>query len=427
MTPIKWSVLIVDDDPQFGRLVASVAENCNFDTRIASSARQAWLALEPAPTLILLDLNMPDADGIEVLRELAFRRCGAQIRVFSGADPRVLRSAVLIGRDLGLRIGEPLSKPLPVARMREVFAEAAQAAATALTAPTTASPAPPVTVDELRLALTRSELSVVYQPILNLTTLSPVGAEALVRWRHPTRGILAPGSFLPLAESSGLVVELTEQVFSHALEFCGRPDYAWEGRALAISVNLSTSALVERQLVELISSLLAASGIAPARLIAEVTETAVGGDRASVLEVLSRLRLRGIELSIDDFGTGASSLERLHQLPFTELKIERAFVDEVLRRPQAATIVRSTLELGRRLDLRVVAEGIENAPTLRWLRKAGCTTGQGFLFSRGLPDNEFMTWLAEWRERRAPLLGSASPRGKPAIGSPGRAGFEADR
>ena len=127
-----------------------------------------------------------------------------------------------------------------------------------------------------------------------------------------------------------------------------------------------------------------------------------------MLEVLSRLRLRGIELSIDDFGTGTSSLERVDQLPCTELKIERAFIADVLRRPEAEAIVRSTLDLARRLDLRVVAEGIENVQTLSWLRAAGCPTGQGFLFARGMEANDLLRWLAEWGELRATLLQAAS-------------------
>jgi EAL domain-containing protein (putative c-di-GMP-specific phosphodiesterase class I) len=123
-----------------------------------------------------------------------------------------------------------------------------------------------------------------------------------------------------------------------------------------------------------------------------------------VLEVLSRLRLRGIELSIDDFGTGTSSLERIDQLPCTELKVERTFVADVLRRAQAETIVRSTLELGRRLGLRTVAEGIEDVATLRWLREVGCDMGQGFLFTRGLEQPDLLAWLGGWEVRRSELL-----------------------
>lgn len=405
MKPTQHVVLVVDDDQQFGRLVASVATSAGYQAHVVLDAREAWGLMEPEPTLVLLDLNMPGVDGLEMLRELAFRRCRARIVVSSGSDAKIQRSAVQIGRELGLSMGEPLAKPIPLALLRAVLAEAAAAPAPM---EKSAATLPRVTVDELRLALGRGELFVVYQPIIDLRTLEPIGTEALVRWRHPSLGIVPPIQFVPLAESSGLVVEMTEQIFFHALEFCSRADYAWAGRPLSISVNLATAALIERDLAGLLSSLLAASGVPPSRLIVEVTETAMRADRTSVLEVLSRLRLRGIELSIDDFGTGTSSLERVDQLPCTELKIERAFVGDVLLRPEAEAIVRSTLDLARRLDLRVVAEGIETVEILRWLREAGCATGQGFLFARGMEADDLVRWLGDWDRSRVALLSAVA-------------------
>ncbi len=413
MNPADSSVLIVDDDPQLGRLVAAVAEKCGFKARVALSAREAWLTLDPEPALVLLDLNMPDADGLEVLRELASRRCSAQIRVFSGTDPRILRSAAQLGRDLGLRMGEPVSKPVSVARLRDVFAELARVVTMVLPeAPkvSTGAPAPPqVTVDELRHGIRNGEIFVDFQPIVDLATLAPSGAEALVRWRHPVHGVMQPVLFVPLAEKSGLAVEMTERIFALALEFAGRPDCSWAGRPLSISVNVAAAALIEFDLVALLAELLPAYGVSPGRLVVEVTETVMSTDRTRVLEVLSRLRLRGVELSIDDFGTGTSSLERLDQFPFTELKIERAFITDLLRRPDAEAIARSTIELARRLGLRVVGEGIEDVRTLQWLRGSGCATGQGFLFARGLEESDFLRWLDGWGERRTLLLDGSSP------------------
>lgn len=413
MKPAGLSVLIVDDDAQLGRLVAAVAKRCGIEARVALSAREAWTALDPQPTLVLLDLNMPDADGLEVLRELASRRCTAQIRVLSGTDPRILRSAAQLGRDFGLAMGEPLSKPVSVAKLQEIFDELARTVTVDRPKPATApagGAAPPrVTAGELRHAIRNGELFVVFQPILELETLSPLGAEALVRWRHPIHGVVPPVHFVPLAESSGLAAEMTERIFALALEFAGQPEYTWAGRPLSISVNLAAAALIELDLAALLATLLPAYGVSPGRLVVEVTETVMSADRTRVLEVLSRLRLRGVELSIDDFGTGTSSLERLDQFPFTELKIERAFIADLLVRPDAAAIASSTIELARRLDLRVVGEGIEDVETLRWLRGSGCSTGQGFLFSRGLEANELLRWLDGWSERRTALLDASIP------------------
>lgn len=404
MEPARWSVLIVDDDPHSHRFVATVAGRSGFAVRVAASAAEAWTALEPAPTLILLDLDMPDTDGIEMLRTLAARGVTSEIRILSGSSSDVLRSAARVGRELGLRVGEPIAKTVPLEQLEALFAEVARSAGVAIASrPAERPAAPEISGAELERALYAGEIFVVFQPVLHLDSLDPVGAEALVRWRHPERGIVPPGLFVPLAERTGLVLAMTEQVFAQALAFASRPEYAWEGRPLAISVNLATTALAEGDLLRRLVALLASSGVAPARLVVEVTESAMNADRTRVLELLSRLRLRGVELSIDDFGTGTSSLERLDQFPLNELKIERAFVADLLVRREAEAIVRSTLELAHRLGLRTVGEGIEEAATWRWLRQAGCETGQGFLFSRGLEAADFLAWLAAWPARRREL------------------------
>jgi len=404
--PLRWSVLIVDDDSHSHRFVATVAGRSGFAVRVAASAAEAWTALDPAPTLILLDLDMPDTDGIEMLRTLAARGVTSEIRILSGSSSDVLRSAARVGRELGLRVGEPLAKTAPLEQLEALFAEVARSAGLAVEVaarPAARPAAPEIAGEDLARALEAGEIFVVFQPILHLDSLDPVGAEALVRWRHPERGVVPPGLFVPLAERTGLVLAMTEQVFAQALAFASRPEYAWEGRPLAISVNLATTALAEGDLLRRLVGLLASSGVAPARLVVEVTESAMSADRTRVLELLSRLRLRGVELSIDDFGTGTSSLERLDQFPLNELKIERAFVADLLVRREAEAIVRSTLELAHRLGLRTVGEGIEEAATWRWLRQAGCETGQGFLFSRGLEAADFLAWLAAWPARRREL------------------------
>jgi EAL domain-containing protein (putative c-di-GMP-specific phosphodiesterase class I) len=393
-------VLIVDDDLSFGRFVARVAARCGLRPRVVGGIEAAWEPAEPDPALVLLDLNMPGADGLEALRQLAARHCRARVHVLSGTDARLLRSAAHLGRELGLSMGEPLAKPVTVESLRALFAGAALAESHTPPHPVLEPP----TADELRRALARDEIFLVFQPILDLATLEPRGAEALVRWRHPERGVVPPNLFVPLAEHSGLIGELTGTILERALATASRADFAWRGRPLTISVNVATGALAGGDLPGAVAALLAVHALAPARLVLEITESAMLADRARVLEVLSRLRLRGIELSIDDFGTGTSSLERIDQLPCTELKVERAFVADVLRRAQAETIVRSTLELGRRLGLRTVAEGIEDVATLRWLREVGCDMGQGFLFTRGLEPPELLAWLAGWEVRRSELL-----------------------
>jgi EAL domain-containing protein (putative c-di-GMP-specific phosphodiesterase class I) len=392
-------LLVIDDDEQFARFVAHVARGAGWEVRIAAAASEIWLAGAAEPDVVFLDLNLPDSDGLALLREFAARGARASIHVFSGADPRILRAATQLARDLALRVGEPLGKPIGVADLRRVLA-AARADQPEPAAPA-ASAAPTPTAEELRAGMGRGELFAVFQPILDLATLEPHGAEALLRWRHPRSGLVSPGLFVPLAEENGLAGELTDVVVDHALRFAQRRRIGECERPLSVSVNLAPMVLSDRNLPERFGGQLGASGVAPQRIVVEVTESAATADRVNVLEVLGRLSLRGVELSIDDFGTGSSSFERLDRLPCAELKIERAFVSQIFDRPEAAAIVRSTIDLAHRLGLRTVAEGIEDERALGWLRAAGCDLGQGFLFSRGLEPEEFERWLDGWPARRA--------------------------
>jgi EAL domain-containing protein (putative c-di-GMP-specific phosphodiesterase class I)/ActR/RegA family two-component response regulator len=402
-------LLIVEDDEQFARFVARAARQAGFDVRVAATAIEAWSEAEKGPALVFLDLNLPGSDGLAILRGLAERACRAPIHIFSGADRRVLRSVSRLAEELGLRVGEPLAKPIDLDDLRRVLAAARAPAKKAGRASSGATPLPELSAADLGAGIERGELFVVFQPIVDLATLELRGAEALVRWRHPRHGVVSPLAFVPLAERSGLVLPMTEEVLRQALRFAaGRFAAATDG-APSISVNLAPAALADPGLSDRLGSLLAASGVAPRQLVIEVTESAALADRLSVLEVLNRLRLRGLELSIDDFGTGTSSLERVDQLPCSELKIERAFVSQIGRRGEAEAIVHSTIDLARRLGLRTVGEGIETAEVLAWLRRAGCDSGQGFLFARGLEPADFDAWLAAWPARRREI-DAATPR-----------------
>ncbi len=401
-------MLVVDDDPQVARLAARVAEMSGFAVTVATRAEEARAALAPEPRLLLLDLNMPEVDGLEMLRELAALGCRSRVHVFSGADLRVVRTAERLGVELGLRMGPALTKPIQLDALRDALESARDEGtpATGFAVPILVPARWEPQAADLQEALEQRHLFIVFQPILELDSLQPRGAEVLVRWRHPEHGVVPPIRFVPLAEHAGLALEMTEQIASMAMAVAARPDYSYGGKPLSVSVNLAPAALAVLDMPSRISNLLTLAGLAPDRLVIEVTESAAMANRSSVLEVLSRLNLRGVEISVDDFGTGTSSLERLDQLPCAELKIERAFVSDVLRRPEAAAIVHSTIELGRGLGLRVVAEGIEDPAILRWLREAGCELGQGFLFSRGIGAEEFLAWLGDWPEQRRGLEAS---------------------
>jgi diguanylate cyclase (GGDEF)-like protein len=248
------------------------------------------------------------------------------------------------------------------------------------------------TVEALREALAGDGLDVEFQPIVNAATGQPVGAEALVRWTDPVRGRVAPDAFLPLAESAGLMPALTRRVLNLALdEAVALRDL---NRRIPISVNLSPSDLLDTQLTEYVAQALAQRGLTGDALRIEITESLLV-EGASAAEFLLRLRALGIRLAVDDYGTGYSCMAYLHDLPVFYLKIDRGFTDRVLRDERTAIIVASTIDMAHRLNLQVVAEGVETLEQRDWLHGEGCDLLQGYLIGRSMTVDTLHAWLAE--------------------------------
>jgi diguanylate cyclase (GGDEF)-like protein len=244
---------------------------------------------------------------------------------------------------------------------------------------------------ELRQAMEQGELRLHYQPKVALASSTVSAAEALIRWAHPTRGVIAPAMFIPFAEHTGYIKVLTHWVLQEAVRQCG----VWlrEGRRLQLSVNISARDLMNRELPETISALLLEHDVPASMLCLEITESGFLDDPGHAQKVLERLAAIGLALSIDDYGTGYSSLNYLMQLPVSELKIDRSFVSHMTDDRDLATIVRSTIELGHSLGLTVVAEGVEDSDGYALLRELGCDTAQGYFMSPPLPPEAFCRWL----------------------------------
>jgi EAL domain-containing protein (putative c-di-GMP-specific phosphodiesterase class I) len=225
-----------------------------------------------------------------------------------------------------------------------------------------------------------------------------VGAEALVRWTHPRLGPLSPDQFIPAAEHTGVIRQLTTYVVRDALAQCR----SWRdaGLDLDISVNLSGRNLFDTHLVEDIGEAIAEAGVPASSLTLELTESTVMGESHRSMAVLLGLQELGVRLSVDDFGTGYSSLAHLRSLPVTELKIDKSFVMTMTVNDQDAVIVRTLVELGRSLGLRTVAEGVESPDAQTMLRDYGCDEAQGYLFSRPIPAEQFVAWLGRQPARR---------------------------
>jgi diguanylate cyclase (GGDEF)-like protein/PAS domain S-box-containing protein len=245
---------------------------------------------------------------------------------------------------------------------------------------------------QLRRALAAGELVVYYQPKADARSARILGVEALVRWQHPEHGLLGPGEFIPLAETTGLIRPLTSYVLQVALRQCR----TWldAGRDLSVAVNLSTRCLLDLTLPDQITQLLEDTAVTPDRLVLEITESAIMTDPTRALEILNRLHTLGVRLAIDDFGTGYSSMAYLKSLPVDELKVDRSFVKHLRDNQNDAVIVRSTVDLGHNLGLRVVAEGVEDQATWQELATLGCDTVQGYYLAKPMPAAELATWLA---------------------------------
>ena len=240
-----------------------------------------------------------------------------------------------------------------------------------------------VLLSELRRAMEDHELVIHYQPKLDLRQDSVTGVEALLRWQHPERGLLAPGTFLPAVEQTGLIGPLTRYVLEEALAQQRR--WRDDGRQLSVAVNVSARNLVDPSLPDTVARLLEESGVPGSALELEITETAIMVDLTRASRTLDALRELGVDVSIDDYGTGFSSLASLRRLPVGQIKIDRSFVSGMLANDDDAVIVRSTIELGRHLGLRVVAEGVEDRETLDRLTGWGCDDAQGFYIGRPVP------------------------------------------
>jgi diguanylate cyclase (GGDEF)-like protein len=246
---------------------------------------------------------------------------------------------------------------------------------------------------ELRQAIQHDELLLHFQPKILSTTGALHAVEALVRWNHPIHGMMPPDDFIPLAERTGLIEDLTIWVLKRALGQCS----SWHEKknSIGMAVNVSSLCLLNPEFPEILTGLLSSHNLPPQSLIIEITETSVMGDPDRALAILNRIHRQGVKISIDDFGTGYSSLSYLKQLPVSELKIDKSFVMDMLNNESDAAIVLATIQLGHALGLQVVAEGVENQQILDQLRSMGCDLQQGFFICRPIPAKELTAWAVE--------------------------------
>lgn len=382
-------LIVIDDEADMAGFISDVALQSGFSVE---QFNDAWLfknQYKKGADVIVLDLMMPGVDGIEIIRFLSDIGCDAWLILISGFDPGVLHSAQKLAIEQGLNFSGSLSKPFRHMDLHHLL-NGLRIEPRRKASPSIDSCDVP-TADELYTAFHNNELVVYYQPKVNLQNGAIAGLEALVRWQHPDHGLLYPNRFIPMAEQQGLIDDLTWVVLNQVAIQCR----AWRsaGIELPVAVNMSANTLQELDLPERINSLVNKHAIEASQLVLEVTETALMQELTKSLDILTRLRMKGFQLSIDDFGTGYSSLVQLHRAPFSELKIDRSFVLDMAHDKEACSIVEMVILLGHKLGMKVVAEGIETQANLDQLAAMGCDLGQGYHIARPQPDEAVTAWL----------------------------------
>ncbi len=394
--PSATQVLVVDDEPDIGELIAAAAENVGMSCTTTTRAADFRKALGAETAIVMIDLMMPDVDGIELLRQLAAEGCSAALVLISGFDRKVLRAAEELASSLGLNAIGRLQKPFRIAEVEALLIRARDARPAASAKRRTDEP---LSEPELRGALERGEVVVHYQPQIELATDRVVGLEALVRLARPSGGLIYPDLFIATAERCGLIDLLTDLVMRRSIsEFASLA----EAPALTLSVNVCAASLTDVHFPDQLGPIVQAAGLHPSRLVVEITETGLLGELGTALDILTRLRMKQIGLSIDDFGTGYSSMAQLRRIPSTELKVDRLFVNDMLNDPEARAVVEKTIELGHQLDMKIVAEGVETAQQGAALHALGCDVAQGYHYSRPIAIADLKAWLATRRSRPFP-------------------------
>ena len=389
-------VLVIDDDHVICELVSMLAATMGLHCDVAHDSADFLDRVSADTSLILLDLMMPGMDGIEVLRRLGEHKCGARILLMSGMDKRVLETAEKLAHSHGLAVVGHLQKPFSPLELKSVLESVA-----AMEAPRKVKTAPAVAVsdEEVRSAVKSGEFLNYYQPQISLQSGLVIGVEALARWRHPTRGLILPENFLPRLDALGLMDDLcwkaAELAFEEARQFVRQ-----DGESLGLSINATTLSLINLDFPDGLTTLARRYDFPTEKITVEITESHLINEISHTLDVLTRLRMKGFQLSIDDFGSGYAMMRQLQNVPATELKIDMSIVEKMHVNDSDRVMVEKIIEMGHDLKMKVVAEGVINQAQYDLLRSKGCDGAQGYWISHPLASEALKSWLAAYESRQ---------------------------
>lgn len=380
------SVLVVDDDQLMTELLSILLRDLSIsDIRVAEDGQQALATLAQYQSDVMIcDLKMPGMDGTVLMKHLANMPSPPTLILLSGEDPRVLEASRHLAATRGLSVLGALQKPVDRSQLAKLLFNWSPSA------PREDKQRPRLDETGLRTGLATGAYWLAYQPKLDLQSGEMVGAEALLRWHDSEAGEIAPDQVVRAAELHDCIDELTLCVLRQAV--MDRAKLAAAGIFLNIAINVSLRNLNDAQMVERIVDTVVAKGEDPVNFTLEITETHQVNDLATTLEMLIRLRMNGFRIALDDYGTGASTMQLLQQFPSTEMKIDGSFVAAAPSSDQDRAFLSTAIELGTKLGQVIVAEGIETKAQWALAIKLGCHLGQGYYFSKPLPLDSLISW-----------------------------------
>lgn len=394
-------IIAIDDDPFILNLLKRLINGLDYSNFEAFENPQDALAFYDridAPDIIFLDINMPEIDGIQFVRLMKNRAYDGHLIFISGEDELMLQTLTKLANLHQLKVLGSIQKPLSSFHVDELLNAWQVRMQQMPTKRNVMQTSNAISLSRLNQALLNGEFINHYQPKVCMKTGKWIGVEALVRWKNPEfAGLIFPDQFIPQLENYGLIQQLTENVLDRVVQdIC---DIHGIGEEISCAVNVSMDDISDVGFTDFILFKLRNSCLSPKWIQLEVTESRLAQNLTNILDVLARLRLHRFKLSIDDFGTGHSTLLQLLDMPFDQLKIDKAFVHKAFADARRDAILRTTLMLSQQLNLEVVAEGIETIEDWRYLQTKGCDVAQGYFIGRPMPLEKLHDWYQDWQVR----------------------------
>ena len=405
----ELNLLVVEDDDFQRQTLLTMLRSLGVTTISgASNGKQALEHIRGVNSkpvdIALCDLNMPEMDGMEFLRHLGQESHNTAVIITSAEDSKLLASVGRMTKMYGIQLLGAIEKPIMLAHLKELLSKYDRSAKKEQPSISAKS----FTLEEILQGIRANQFEPYYQPKVDLKTGRLVGAEALARWIHPEQGVIGPSSFIPQLEQARNVDNLTFHILKKSALACR--SFHDQGHLLTISVNLSLVSLDDTTLADKITQVVREAGIDPQYIVLEITESAAMTETAHALENLARLCMNGFALSIDDYGTGYSSMQQLTRVAFSELKIDQSFVKDFADNKALRVVVESSIDMAHKLLVKSVAEGVESQQDWDTLASIGCDTAQGYFIAKPMDLTAFYAFIANYKNKPVAQLPQSGPQ-----------------